>query len=403
MGRPEAAPQVAAGPARGRWGLCALLFGATLLNYLDRQALSVMAPLVRAELRLDLAQLGLVFSVFYWAYAAGQIGLGVLLDRVRVRPAYATAVGAWSLAGAAAALATGLPGLLAVRALLGVCEAGNWPTALRVVARAFPPAERSLASGLFQSGTSVGALLAPPALVLLAGRFGWRAGFAVVGLAGLGWVALWLAGSRALPDAPAARPPSLRAVLRSPRLWRLAIASAFLNPCLYFYVNWLPTFFVERGLRFGADLATMLMVVYLALDVGYISGGALAARLARTRSVDAARSAVATAGVPLMAAVLVAPRLPGAAALLVLAVSALGLGWFMVQYLAFASDVAPGRESAAAGLLGAAGSISGGLFMALVGALAARSGGFALPFALVAGMPVIAIVALRSAAREDRA
>jgi MFS family permease len=141
---------------RRKAAVCALLFGATLLNYLDRQALAVMAPLVRAEMGLDLAQVGWLFSAFYWCYAAGQIGVGFALDRVKVKVAYAVAVALWSAAGAATGLAAGLTSLLLLRALLGLCEAANWPAALRVVAEVFPRRERALANGVFQSGSSVG-------------------------------------------------------------------------------------------------------------------------------------------------------------------------------------------------------------------------------------------------------
>jgi len=392
-----------------RWVLCALLLGATLLNYLDRQTLSVMAPLVRAAMGLDLAALGALFSAFYWSYAVGQVGVGFVLDRFRIERAYPVAVAAWSLAGAAAGWAGGFASLFALRIALGLCEAANWPAALKLVARVFPPAQRSLATGIFQSGTSLGALIAPPLLVFIADRTGWRAAFMAVGLAGMGWVALWLGFVRARGGVIAAPPPvgaggagvttpPLGPLLRSRRFWGLALASAFLNPCLYFYVSWLPTYFVERGQGFGAALATLLVLIYLALDAGYISGGALVAWLARRMEVVRARRLVISAGTPLMVMVVLVPAAPTqAVATALLMLAAVGLGWFMVNYLAFAAEASSERVSTVSGLLGAAGSIGGAVFMSVVGLLSQRSGSFTLSFVVLGLLPVVALTGIRLA------
>ncbi len=382
--------------------LCALLLGATLLNYLDRQTLSVMAPLLRAEMGLDLAALGVLFTAFYWSYALGQIGIGFVLDRFRIERAYPVAVFAWSLAGAAAGGAVGFASLLALRVALGVCEAANWPSALRIVSRVFPPAQRSLANGIFQSGTSIGAIIAPPLLIAIAASAGWRGGFVAVGLAGFVWVALWVAFVRARGGVVAPEPPRARVgatplgpLLWSRRFWGLVLASSFLNPCLYFYVSWLPTYFVERGHSFGATLAKLLVLVYVALDAGYISGGALVAWLGRRMEVGRARRLVIGAGTPLMALVVLVPAAgTEAVAVGLLMLAALGLGWFMVNYLAFASEVSIERVSTFAGFLGAAGSIAGGVFMSAVGMLSQRSGSFALPFLLLGLMPLVALAGI---------
>jgi ACS family hexuronate transporter-like MFS transporter len=393
-----------------RWGVSALLFGATLLNYLDRQALAVTAPLLRGEMRLDLAQLGLLLAIFYWSYAAGQVVVGLALDRLNVRVAYAVAVAAWSLAGAAAGLVTGFWSLAILRALLGLCEAANWPAALRVVAGAFVPRERALANGIFQSGSSVGALLAPPLLIWIATAHGWRVGFVVVGAAGLLWVALWLALYRPV-RVPATvvsqreaheSPVALGWIVRSRGFLGLVVASAFLNPSLYFYVNWLPTYFVESGQPFGKELAAMLFVVYLALDVGYLSGGALVRALAARWEVTRARRVVSAAAVPLMVAVVLVPSLGTLVGVLAtMAGAALGVGGFMVCYLASVQEVSSARVATVAGFLGAAGSVAGAVFMWLVGRLAA-GGGFVRPFVVLGLMPFVALAGLWIATERER-
>lgn len=410
-------------PARRVWLTVGLLFLATVLNYLDRQTLAVAAPVIRAEMGLSLRQVGTLLSAFLWSYALFQVLAGVLVDRVSVKWAYAAAVAGWSLAGAAGGLATGFTSLLAFRLLLGVFESANWPAALRVVSRTVPPAQRTLANGIFQSGTSVGALVAPRLMVWLIEKHSWRGGFVVVGLAGLTWVALWLAVFR---DAPAAAPDTapdiagaaagaaddapgtLGAIVRSPIFWSLFVASAFLNPAQYFYMNWLPTYYtVSLGQAFGRALADQLTAAYFLYDVGLLSGGVAVVRLARRAPVHRARLRVAACGVPLMAAVLLAPRLAEVTLVTAAIGTAMfGLGLVMANYLAFAIDVSHARVSTVYGLLGAAGSVSGAAFTQLVGVLA-DAGGFALPVLMVGLMPVVTLAGIwncvRLISRRDRA
>jgi len=169
------------------WLIIGLLFLATLLNYLDRQTISVLATRIAEDpaMRLTDANLGQIFFAFLLAYGLAQLFVGPLLDRLSVKLAYPLAVSAWSMAGAAAALASGFWSLFGLRMLLGVCESPNWPLALRVVSRAIPPEQRSLASGVFQCGTSVGALIAPPVIVWLTLNRGWRFAFVAVGAIGV--------------------------------------------------------------------------------------------------------------------------------------------------------------------------------------------------------------------------
>jgi ACS family hexuronate transporter-like MFS transporter len=398
-----------------RWGVCVLLFLATLLNYLDRQTLSYLVPHIRSEMGFDLERQGILFSVFYWSYAAAQIGAGFLVDRFPVKVAYAVAVALWSLAGAAGGLATGLWSLLFLRGLLGLCESANWPCAMRVVSRTFVPRERPLANGIFQSGTSVGALVAPLLLFHIYEWKGWRAGFIGVGLVGLVWVVAWLAAYRPGPPlheaapAEAPSPVRLREILRSRPFWGLVIASSFINPVMYFYVNWLPTYFKESGQEYGLKVAWLLTAIYLALDAGYLTGGALSAWLSRRCGPRRARTGVMAAGTALMIGVLVLPlsralgfRLDVYAVAGTIAAGALGVGWFLSNYLSFAEEVSHERVSTVSGLLGAAGSVSGAIFMWLVGALAERTGGFTIPFLLLGSMPLVAFAGILLGAARRR-
>jgi ACS family hexuronate transporter-like MFS transporter len=404
--------------SRSRWGVCALLFGATLLNYLDRQTLSNLAPLIRAEMHLDTEQLGRVFSAFLVAYTIGQILAGLIIDRVNVRIAYAVAVALWSLMGAGAGFASGLTSLLLLRAGLGFFEGANWPSALRVVSRTFVPAERSLASGIFQSGVSIGAAISPAVLIGVAGGYGWRSGFIAIGGAGLVWVALWLffmprieRAAAAQAGAPSTAPPSgtperrttVWQLLMSRKMWGVIIGSAFMNPYLYFVVNWLPTYFVESGQPFGDALRNRLTIIYVALGIGYVSGGALATYLARRMEFGIARRRVITAGAALMATIVLTPKLANVDLITALmCLGSLGLGWFTVNLNAFGTEVSHDRVSTVSGILGAAGSMSGAFFVWFVGFIAKASGGFGAAFFILGMMPVVAWLGIRWMATAPR-
>jgi MFS transporter, ACS family, hexuronate transporter len=211
-----------------KWKLCILLFLATTLNYLDRQTLGILAPVIQEDLALDNEALGWLFAAFYYSYTFAQFGVGGLLDRWNLRWAYGIGVLAWSAAAALTALATGFAGLLIFRLLLGLTESVNWPAAMRIVARSLPPHERSLGNGIFTSGTSVGALIAPAVILGIAASAGWR----------------------------------------------LFLVAILVNPCLYFLLNWLPTYFSQQHAVPPEGLTWILTMIFLGLDLGYLFCGA---------------------------------------------------------------------------------------------------------------------------------
>jgi ACS family hexuronate transporter-like MFS transporter len=397
----------------GKWLIVLLLFLATLLNYLDRQTIAVSASVISQEFGLGDAQLGQLFFAFLLAYGLAQLFVGAILDRFPVRIAYAGAVIAWSVAGAAAAAATGFVSLFLLRVLLGVCECPNWPLALRVVRRTIPPEQRALANGIFQSGTSVGALVAAPIIIWLTTAYSWRVAFVAVGAVGLLWVALWLLAFRdqetnpqqatdvTLTDAPA----SFTEIIRSRAFLGLLVATSFLNPLQYFYVTWLPRYFDKyAGVGFGKELAARLVTVYFALDLGLWLGGAGVLWLSRKRSVTRARQIITTLGAVLMAGIPLAGQLHDLNAITVLLCCAtFGLGCFMVNYLAFTSEVSDKKVSTAAGLLGGAGSLAGALFMLLVGNVVEQRGSFALAFVFAGVMPLVALGGVFFATRPSAA
>jgi ACS family hexuronate transporter-like MFS transporter len=181
-------------PASGwAWGLCWLMFASTVLNYMDRQTVSLLRePICQAFGITADVDFGWVLAAFYLTYALFQVPAGYLVDRWDLRWSYAAAVAWWSLAAMATAVVPSLGLLIVCRALLGVGESFNWPCALRVTARILPPSDRSLGNGIFNSGAALGAVVTPTAVTLLTWAFGWQASFAVIGSVGFLWVAAWL-------------------------------------------------------------------------------------------------------------------------------------------------------------------------------------------------------------------
>ena len=406
---------------RAKWVLCGLLFLATLLNYLDRQTMSVAATEIAKEMDLTDTDLGRLFFAFYLSYGISQVFIGTFLDRLSVGLAYALAVTTWSLAGAAAALATGFGSLFFLRVLLGVCESPNWPLALRLVARSFPPGQRAFATGTFQCGTSVGALVAPPVIIYLTTRYNWRVAFLACGLVGLVWVMLWLfwlrspfatrvdrcrlvtdgpqdpAPERASASVISARSPAtLSEILRSRALWGMLLSTCFLNPLQYLYMTWLPRYYQHyAGVAFGKELANRLVLAYLAYDIGLLLAGALVAGLAPFWGTVRARLAVCAAFTLCMMSI---PAVTGLhdldAITAIICVAMFGLGGCIVNYLAFTAEVSAQKVSTAAGILGGAGSLAGSGFMLLVGDSIDRSGSFTFVFAMAGAMPLVSLAGM---------
>jgi len=399
-----------------KWGICILLFLATTLNYLDRQTMSILAPTIQKEMHLDNEALGWLFSVFYWSYTFSQFGVGMALDRYNLRWTYGLAVVAWSASCALTGTAQGFAGLVVFRLLLGITESANWPAAMRVVSRILPPRDRPMGNGIFTSGTSVGALIAPVTILGIAAWLGWRWAFAVVGSFGLIWFVAWLyftrsprlahvwkdAASEGNPTATQARPRAVyAAILRSGAFWRVFAVTILVNPCLYYNLNWLPTYFVQqRGLE-TADLRWILTAIYLGLDLGYLAcGGSVLWLTHRGAGVQRARRVVFLSASALCLLSATVPWLPSVnEAVAALVVVNFAIGVWIAMYLTMAQEVSPTHVSTAAGLLGGSGSLAGALAMWAVGAVTKRTQSFTIPMTAVSVAILLAALAGLSASR----
>ena len=259
-----------------RWYIAALLFLASAINYIDRQALSVAAPLLTKELHIDAIQYSNILQTFLIAYAVMYLGSGFLVDRWGTRISLAVFMAWWSASNMLHAFASNALQLGVFRFLLGVGEPGGFMAAIRVASEWFPPKERALVNGLSNAGASVGAIIAAPLMVWLMLRFGWRSAFVITGALGFVWLAAWLFFNRP-PVKPIEEPTgkdiSKAALLRYPQTWGLLLARFISDPVWWFYLFWLPKYLVEQR---GFSLTKMGMLAwlpYLCADLGSIAGG----------------------------------------------------------------------------------------------------------------------------------
>jgi len=400
------------GASAFRWVVCALLFLATTINYMDRQILGLLAPMLEKVIGWSETDYGHIVIAFQAAYAIGQIGSGWFIDRWGTKRGYSLSIVVWSIAAAAHAAARWVFGFGVARFALGLGEAGNFPAAIKTVAEWFPKKERALATGLFNSGSTVGAIVAPLIVPPLALAFGWQAAFIALGAAGFGWLVLWLvlydppersrrvsqtemayihSDDSADPqdaDAPVTEPFSWRRLLGYRQTWAYNIQSLCVQPIWWFYLFWLPKFFVSH---FGLALqksGQFLAVTYTMSVLGSIGAGLLSAYLLRRGwSVNASRKTALIACAVLTAPMTVVSQVHSvwlATALIGCTLAGMQ-GWASNAYT-IVSDLFPKRAVASVvGLGSACGSAAAIVLAEVVGKVLQRTGSYSALF-LVAGL-----------------
>jgi MFS family permease len=269
---------------RGAYVALGLVLAAGLVNYVDRVTLSVTGPVIAGELHLRPSQMGLLFSAFLWTYGLAQAPVGAIIDRIGPRRLLGGALTLWSAAQGATGLAVGLPQLIMARLFLGLGEAPQWPTGAKVVRTWFAPSVRGLATGIFNTASTLGPAIAPPIVTALMLAFGWRGAFFATALAGLGVALIWVSFYRDAPAAPdddqrAKRTP-WRRLFAGPTLWAMALGNVGSGYMNWFYAAWLPGYLESARHLSVPQTGWAASIPYLFGVVGSLVGGFACDRLA---------------------------------------------------------------------------------------------------------------------------
>jgi ACS family hexuronate transporter-like MFS transporter len=368
-----------------RYVVAGMLLLATMINYADRLAISVLSPTLRAEFGMTEQDYGFVVFWFMFAYAIMYAASGPICDRLGTRKGFAVFIAAWSIAAMGHATATGKWSLSIWRFLLGLGEPGNWPAAAKAVAEWFPLEQRALGIGIFNAGSSLGSAIAPPLVAWLTLQFGWRMAFVATGAVGFLWLAAWLLLyqpphlSRFITDREwkflkgRVRPPEEAVAVRQPKgewlrvlrmreCYTLIIARFFTDPVVYFVIFWLPEYLKKER---GFDLAMVgkyAWVPFLFGDVGYLFGGWVSGYLIRHGwHWVRARTFVLALGCIVMPVAIMAPRVPEAwMAIGVICIVVMGHSLWISNLLTLPTDMFPAsRVGTATGLSGMGGAIGG--------------------------------------------
>lgn len=399
-----------------------MLFAATSINYMDRQVLSILAPTLQHSIGWTEQQYGYIVSAFQFAYALGLIAAGRLVDKLGTRIGYALVMAVWSAAAMSHALVRSAFGFGVARFCLGLGESGNFPAAVKTTAEWFPQRERSLATGIFNSGANLGAILAPATIPWITLHYGWRPAFLATGTFSLTWIVWWLwkyrrpredarvsaaelawiegddsasvaQDEQAAPHAAA----SWAKLLRYRQTWGFALAKFLTDPIWYFYLFWMPKFLDARFHLGLAHLGLPLIVVYNMSAAGSIGGGYLPSLLSSEGiSIQRARLRAMLLCACLAVPVFYAGRTMHAwvAVILLGIATAAHQGW-SANLFTTASDMFPKRTvGAVVGLGSAAGSGGGVLFAAMIGRILQVTGSYAILFAIAASSYLLGLLLL---------
>ena len=397
--------------AHFRWVICALLFFAATINYIDRQVIGILKTTIHDEIGWSEVDYSWVVFWFQAAYAIGLLGIGRLIDRIGTRKGFSLAIIFWSLAAMGHALARTVFGFGTARFFLGLGEAGNFPAAIKTVAEWFPKKERALATGILNSGTNVGALVAPIAVSIITLAWGWRAAFIVTGALGFIWLAAWLLLYRRPEEHPSISKAELEYIRSDPpdnivnvpwgrllplrQTWAFSVAKFMTDPIWWVYLFWLPDFLHKRhglGLK---DFGLPLIVVYLMADIGSIGGGWLSSSLIkRGWTINAGRkTAMLICAIAVLPIVFAAQTSSLWIAVVLIGVAAAAHQGWSCNLFTTTSDMFPRRAvGSVVGIGGMAGAVGGMMIARLVGEILERTGSYVPIFIIAASAYLVALL-----------
>jgi len=372
-----------------RWRVVALLFAATTINYLDRQVLGLLKPTLEAEFGWKESDFSHIVMAFQAAYAISLIGFGAIIDRIGTKLGYTISVIVWSIGAILHSVATGTFSFGFMRAILGLGEAGNFPVAIKATAEWFPKKERALATGIFNSGANIGAVVAPIMVPWILGAYGWQEAFLITGAIGFVWLFFWLryyeipakqplANEAEIayilsdnePDTSKEAPVKWLDLFKVRQTWAFVFGKMLTDPIWWFFLYWLPSYFAEAFQLNLAKPSIELVIVYTATTIGSIGGGYLSGYLIKKGwPIFRARKMSM-----LFFAILVTPIMLAQyttniwqAVFLISLAAAAHQAW-SANIFTTASDMFPKKAvSSVVGIGGMAGSVGGILFPLLVG------------------------------------
>src|ERR1700682_3713188 len=409
-GPPAAQQKVGIFAGRFRWVICGLLFLGVTKNYMDRQVLGVLKGPLQHEFGWNDIDYGNLVFAFQTAYALGMIFVGRLIDRLGTRMGYAVAMVFWSLASMAHAAANSFVTFAAARAALGFGEAGVFPASIKSVAEWFPKKERSLATGIFNAGTSVGAIVTPLVAPWIASHWGWRSAFLLTGALGFVWLIFWFLIYRRPDEHPRVSKAELDYIRCDPsepigkikwsaliphrQTWTFVVGKFLTDPIWWFYLFWVPDFLQRQHGLVLMKIGPPIMVIYLISDVGSVAGGWLSSRLIRHgSSVNAARKITMLICALCVTPIVFAYRIESLwGAVLLIGLAAAAHQGFSANLYTLTSDMFPARAVASVvGIGGMAGAIGGMLIAEVVGHALQWTGSYMIPFVMAGSAYLIAL------------
>lgn len=405
-----------------RWRILTLLFFATTINYIDRQVIGILKPYIAGDLGWSEADYGYIVTAFQIAYAIGLITTGRFLDKFGTRIGYLWAIVVWSIAGMAHAAARGFMSFAAARFMLGIGESANFPAAVKSVAEWFPKKERALATGLFNSGSTVGAIIAPIIVSVITLAFGWQWAFIVTGLLGFIWVIFWFVWYQAPEKHPRVTEEELQFILQDKEsngdsdkaiTWKelfkhketFAIcATRFLSDWVWwFFLFWIPDFLNKtQGINLK-EVVLPLIIIYSVSSVGGIAGGWLSSRFIQMgKSVDFARkTTILICALIVLPVVLVSQVHSLWIVIALISLAAAGHQGWASNIFTIVSDIYPKKAvGTMVGLSGFTGAIGGALSASFVGLILENTGSYFLIFLVASSVYLINWFILKFSIKE---
>lgn len=410
-------------PTRVRWTVCALLFFATTINYLDRQLFSNLVPYLEDDLRLGPVDLSLINVSFLLSYGLGMLFVGRLIDTIGTKKGLGVSFLLWNVSAMLHGLVGGFGGLAVVRASLGITEAANYPACVKTVGEWFPKRERATANGWFNAGSNIGAVLAPLLAISLAEAVGWKACFFILGGAGLTWIFFWRKLYHAPNDHPSVSQEELDYIRQDGEVetekmsystllglrpvYAIALAKCLSESPWWFYLTWLPKFLADEFHLNATFMRIAIPVVYLIADFGAVGGGWFSSRLIQKgtdpgKARKTAMLACALCAVPVMSvgSLIQAKEVAGIPAVaivvfLVAIAASAHQGWSSNLYTLISDTVPKSGVAMTVGIATAAGVTGASVFQVFVGKSVELTGSYSICFIIAGGLYLLALLALQ--------